>query len=169
MAQRWHCAATKPGRAPYANGNLVDQGFETYLPVLTVGEHTELLFPNYVFIEFDRAADNWQSINSTRGVRRLLPLHLELPEAIPDGFVDALKARIEADEQKYREPKSPLPRLYKGDTVAIVMGPLLGFEAVITVAKHDRIRAEVSLFGTKVEANIFRHQIELVRRAQLAA
>ncbi len=100
----WFLAQLKPNCARLAVRNLVRQGFRTFLPVHqeTVRRDTRFanrmqpLFPGYLFVGVDAADGGWSSINGTHGVTRLVSFGRN-PVPLPDGLVDALMARCDAD------------------------------------------------------------------------
>ena len=76
----WYVAATHSSREPIAAANLERQGFRVmwlrFLAQRVVRGRAIIeergLFPSYLFVSLDLTVDRWASINSTRGVRRLL-------------------------------------------------------------------------------------------------
>src|SRR5690349_9957807 len=98
--RRWYVVHTQPQHETRADFNLRRQGFRTYLPrYLRNRRHarrTELvvrpLFPRYLFVALDLACDRWRNIQSTFGVTHLVVAG-EAPVPVPDGVVDAIRAR----------------------------------------------------------------------------
>ena len=96
----WYVVHTHPQHEARADLNLRRQGFTTYLPrYLRNRRHarrTEVvvrpLFPRYLFVALDLARDRWRSIHSTFGVTHLVVAG-EAPLPVPDGIVDAIRAR----------------------------------------------------------------------------
>ena len=76
----WFIAKTKPNQEHRAEKNLINQGFECFLPSIKSKklmntqwiEKTEVLFTSYLFIKNDGLHRNIASINNTYGVSRLL-------------------------------------------------------------------------------------------------
>src|SRR5512143_673906 len=97
---RWYVAQSQPHAERKAVWHLNRQGFETYLPVYQKrrrhARRTETvlapLFPRYIFVAVDLAAQRWLSIRSTVGVSNLV-CNGDVPAAVPDGVIDALKHR----------------------------------------------------------------------------
>src|ERR1043165_1033402 len=100
---RWFVAHTHPHAEAKANLNLVPQGFETYLPrYLKRRRHARKietvaapLFPRYLFVSVDMAAQRWRSIHSTIGVARLVS-HGQEPTPIATEVVEELRRREDA-------------------------------------------------------------------------
>ena len=89
--RNWFVAATKPRDEALAEAQLKQQGFDTFLPRFRkIRRHarraTEVLapvFPGYCFVQADPQQYPWRSINSTRGVRRLVGAMNGEPQAVP--------------------------------------------------------------------------------------
>jgi transcriptional antiterminator RfaH len=97
---RWYVVHTQPQNEGRADINLRRQDFTTYLPrYLRQRRHarrTETvarpLFPRYLFVALDLARDRWRAIQSTFGVSQLVAAGEE-PVALPDGVIEAIRAR----------------------------------------------------------------------------
>ena len=93
--KNWYVVNTKSREEFKANLNLVNQGFNTYIPrykksrrharKIDIVYHP--LFPKYLFVEFDMDMQNWACINSTVGVINLVKFG-SLPSPIPKEFLD---------------------------------------------------------------------------------
>ena len=100
----WYVVHTQPNREGRADLNLRRQGFVTYLPRYARrrrhARRQEIvarpLFPRYLFVALDVARDRWRAVHSTFGVHRLV-LAGEEPLPVPDGIVDAIRARENGD------------------------------------------------------------------------
>ena len=76
----WYAIHSKPRQEERALDNLQRQGFEAWLPMLTVEkvlrgklvQVTEPMFSRYLFIRLDTEQTNWSPIRSTLGVSRLV-------------------------------------------------------------------------------------------------
>ena len=101
---RWYVAYTQPNGEWKAVAHLRRQGFEAYLPLCrAIRRHARRkevvrrpLFPRYVFVGFDLAADRWRAVNGTIGISRLV-CRGERPAALPDDMVATLRAREDAE------------------------------------------------------------------------
>ena len=102
--RRWYVVHTQPNGEGKADLNLRRQGFATYLPRYARrrrhARRQEVvkrpLFPRYLFVGLDLARDRWRAVQSTLGVNRLV-LAGEEPLPVPDGVVDAIRAREDGD------------------------------------------------------------------------
>jgi transcriptional antiterminator RfaH len=100
FGSRWYVAQTHPHCERKACAHLARQGFVTYLPrYLKQRRHARRLdqiaaplFPRYIFVALDLAAQRWLSADSTIGVVKLIR-NGNTPAPLPQSVVEALKAR----------------------------------------------------------------------------
>lgn len=92
--RRWFCAWVHEHEEQRATQHLNRQAFQTYLP-LHVERRSVIvpLFPGYLFVAFDPAADPWGKIRSTRGVGGLICHGVGKPTPLPHGEIEALMSR----------------------------------------------------------------------------
>ncbi len=134
----WYAIHTKPLQEKRALLNLEQQGYECYLPLLTVEKlrrnkisHVdEPLFARYLFIRLDNSqtGKSWAPIRSTLGVSRLVSFSTE-PARIDDLLIEALKT------QQSSLDNTPQSLYTKGDRLMITDGPFIGLEAIYQM--HD--------------------------------
>lgn len=144
---KWYLIQSKPGQAAKAAQELLNQGYEIFLPTLQVEkvvkgrrvERVEPLFPGYVFIELSELSSNWRPIRSTRGVARLVSFG-DKPAVVPDDVVELLRSQLRSQNTetalKPREPvtlaSGPFRHLnavfleYDGDKRAFLLLEMLG-------------------------------------------
>lgn len=124
----WYAVHSKPKQEQRALENLQQQGFEAWLPILTIeklrrGRLTEVvepLFSRYLFIRLDTEHSNWAPIRSTLGVSRLVSFG-HRPAPIADELIQALQ----------RLPERAPERLLKvGQEVVFIDGPLKGLQGI---------------------------------------
>jgi transcriptional antiterminator RfaH len=152
---RWFVAHTQPHAEAKAVANLNRQGFDVYCPryqkrrrhARKVETVAAPLFPRYVFVAVDVAAQRWRSIYSTVGVARLV-CHGDDPAAVPDVVVAALRSR--EDTSGFIQLDSR-PGFRLGEKVRVLDGAFsscLGlFEGM---ADRERIAILLDLLGRKV-------------------
>lgn len=129
----WYVAATKTYKESLAEDNLRNQNFEVYLPRIktetAINDETktryEPLFPGYIFVRFDPNERSAGTINSTRGILRLISFGTKLAE-LKTHYVEHLIERVDKIEPKYEGTKF----LKRGEKVDITDGPFEGLEAV---------------------------------------
>lgn len=153
--QRWFVAQTHAHAERKAAEHLARQGYLTYLPryrkrrrhARRVDEVAAPLFPRYLFIAADAAAQSWRAIHSTVGISRLV-CNGDLPAAVGGDVVDALRAR--EDERGFVQLDTR-PRFAPGDAVRIVDGAFaacLGLFECMT--DGERVAILLDLLGRKV-------------------
>jgi transcriptional antiterminator RfaH len=123
---QWYVVQSHPHAENKAVSHLNRQGFETYLPLYQKRRRharrtetiTTPLFPRYLFVAVDMAAQRWLSIQSTIGVSKLV-CNGNIPAPVPVGVVDALKYRQDENGFFVMDAR---PRFAPGDSVRIVDG-----------------------------------------------
>lgn len=155
LTPRWCVAHTQPHAEAKATAHLQRQGFEIYFPrYLRRRRHARKietvaapLFPRYVFIAVDAAAQRWRSICSTVGVARLV-CNGEKPTVVSADVLKALRSREDASGFIKLESR---PAFQPGDKVRVLDGAFsscLGlFEGM---AERERIAILLDLLGRKV-------------------
>jgi transcriptional antiterminator RfaH len=155
LQPRWFVAHTQPHAEAKATSHLNRQGFEIYFPrYLKRRRHARRietvaapLFPRYLFVAVDIAAQRWRSIYSTIGVARLV-CNGDQPTAVPDGIVEALKCREDTNgfiKLDYRPPFRP------GDKVRVLDGAFSSCLGLFeSMAERERIAILLDLLGRKV-------------------
>lgn len=164
--KRWFVVHTLPHEERRCINNLMNQGFEAYLPCFEkmrrhAGKREIVrapLFPRYVFVRFDVEADRWASINSTRGAAYILTQNNK-PVAVADEIVEQLK--LKEDTQGLIAP-GVLLTFQSGERIKIVGGGLKGQEAVVDkMTDKNRVQVLFSLLGREVSLNISRSMVEV--------
>ena len=132
----WYAIHSKPRQEERALDNLQRQGFEAWLPMLTVekvlrgklANVTEPMFSRYLFIRLDTEQTNWSPIRSTLGVSRLVSFG-NRPAVVADELIQALQTVPQRAPERLFQP---------GQTIKIVSGPLKGIEGIFQQAdgKH---------------------------------
>lgn len=153
---RWYAVRAKFGEITWAEANLAAQRFDVFSPFKIervvdrrcVVESRRRLFEPYLFAAFDRdePEQRWRRINSTRGVERLLPLHLELPTPLPAGCVEAWRRRAEAGEFTTELRLEALAYL-RGDPVPVVEGTYAGHVGAFVEQRGRNARLMMKIVG----------------------
>ena len=163
---RWYVVHARPHQERRAEANLLRQGYQVWLPLMERSRrHARRietvrapLFPGYLFVALDVARERWRSINGTFGVRRLLADGPH-PQALPEGFVSALRGATGVDGLTAAAPSDLRP----GDAVTIAAGPFAECAAVVLrLAPGERVEVLLDVLGGRVPAR-------LPRRALVAA
>ena len=158
-ADPWFVVQTQVNAEAKAARNLLQQGFEIYLPrylkrrshARKIDKVAAPLFPRYMFVQIDMATQRWRSIQSTFGVASLVFNGAE-PALVPPQVLRALRAR---------EDESGYVRLDKrqefalGDKVRVIAGAFAeNFALFEGLADHDRIVVLLEMLGRKVCVSI---------------
>jgi len=136
----WYAIHSKPRQEERALENLQRQGFEAWLPLLTIEkvlrsklvQVVEPMFSRYLFIRLDTEQTNWSPIRSTLGVSKLVSFG-NRPAVVADELIEALRQMPEQAPQRLIQP---------GQQVKIVSGPLRGLEGIYQQADGE-LRAMV--------------------------
>jgi transcriptional antiterminator RfaH len=154
MSKEWFILQFKSNSHHLAEKNLNRQGFETFLPLHNTTTRrlsrfmsaTKPLFPGYMFIRFDKAETEWNKINNTYGVSRLITFNSSL-KSIPTSFVNSLMMQYDLSGKLL-----PMKTLKKGDHVTVVQGPFANFIATVEKYEADqRIYILMDLMGRKTK------------------
>lgn len=147
-ATTWFVAQLRPNCRALAERHLARQDFVTFCPTVRrtarragrFAERESPLFPGYLFVGAGPAQD-WQAINGTRGVTRLVSGgREESPARIAPALIAALRDR-HCDE-------SGAEQVAPGDRVELLRGPFADFVATVeTVAPHQRIWVMLDVLG----------------------
>ena len=155
QSSQWYVVQSHPHAEGKASWHLQRQGFETYLPrYLKRRRHARRieniaapLFPRYLFIAVDMAAQRWLSIDSTIGVTRLVR-NGDRPAALPVSVLEALKRREDANGLVQFDSQ---PKFSLGDKICILNGAFQDcFGLYEGMSGHDRVAILLELLGRKV-------------------
>jgi transcriptional antiterminator RfaH len=154
-ALRWYVAQTHAHAENKAAEHLARQGYLIYLPryrkrrrhARRVDEVFAPLFPRYLFIAANAAAQRWRAIQSTVGVARLV-CNGDAPAAVGGDVVDALRAR---EDERGLVRLDTTPAFAPGDPIRILDGAFaacLGLFECMT--DGERVAILLDLLGRKV-------------------
>jgi transcriptional antiterminator RfaH len=152
---RWYVVQTQPHCEKKAVWHLERQGFDAYLPryekrrrhARRIETVAAPLFPRYLFVAIDMAAQRWRSIQSTIGVSRLV-CNGDDPAVVAHGVVDGLRRR--EDERGFVQLDAR-PRFAIGDKVRIVDGIFASCLGLFDgISDRERVAVLLDLLGRKV-------------------
>lgn len=155
----WYVVQTQPNAERKAVFNLARQGYHVYLPqYLRRRRHARRvdvvkspLFPRYLFVAVNAAAQRWRSIQSTIGVSRLV-CHGDLPAAVPACVIQQLRVREDGQGLIRLDQR---PKFAPGDKVRVqdgVFDSCLGLFEGLT--DGERAAILLDLLGRKVRVFI---------------
>ncbi len=159
MTQRWYVVQSQPSAERKAIAHLERQGFVTYLPrYLKRRRHARRveivpapLFPRYLFVTIDLAAQRWRSIFSTVGVSRLV-CNGDNPTPIPDQVLETLRAREDASGYVRLEHR---PNFHAGDRIRVLEGAFADCLGLYEgMRDSDRVAILLDLLGRKVRVTV---------------
>ena len=144
----WYALATKARDEAVAKANLERQGYQTFLPTISLkkrrGGHwmpvIEPMFPGYLFVALVLGADDPVPIRSTSGCIGLVRFG-QTYRPVPSTLIAALQGAQDGALD------APLPFI-QGDKVRLAAGPFAGIEAVFDMPRgEDRAHVFLELLG----------------------
>ncbi len=162
---RWYVAYTQPNGEWKAVAHLRRQGFEAYLPLCrAIRRHSRrqevvrrALFPRYVFVGLDLAADRWRAVNGTVGVSRLVSRG-ERPAPLPDDVIAALRAGEDAEGLV---SLTSLVLFDPGARLRVLDGAFAGKTGrYVAMSAAERVVLLFDLIGREVEVTVPIHAVE---------
>jgi transcriptional antiterminator RfaH len=153
----WFLLQTKSRQESRAVENLERQGVHSFCPMVRVEKVSrgnrvikeEVLFPNYLFVNFDLAITSATTVRSTRGVSHFVTSSGS-PVMVPDLLIEQLQKRTKpGSEELVSDISKP------GDELEVIDGPFRGLSAVF--AHTDGIQRAVvliNLLNQKVKASL---------------
>ena len=126
-ALSWHLVHTKPRGEARAMENLERQGFEVFLPMITLQKVrrgkltsvTEPMFSRYLFIRTTAIMQDLSLVRSTLGVIQLVRFGT-VPAKVPNDWVEAMRLQPAVHEKLF----------HAGDKLLIGNGMLKGLDAI---------------------------------------
>ena len=153
----WYLIHSKPTQEALALDKLQRQGFECYLPLISVEKLRskllvpvdEPLFPRYFFIRLDASQQgkSWNSIRYTTGISRLVSFG-NVPAKVDDALVSTIQAHLQAKslEQVLVAPAEQL---------RINQGPFVGLESIYQMADGvARVMVLIEIMSKQVRLSI---------------
>lgn len=161
----WFVVQTHPHREALAIENLKRQDFTVYCPLVRrrvrharrAHDARRPLFPGYVFVADDAAAQRWRPILSTLGVRSLVRVG-DRPGTLDGAFISALKAR-EVDGVI----GLPDQDLKPGQRVVVQGGPMDGvIGTILETRESQRHLILLEFMNAPVKAQVEQRNLRLV-------
>ena len=158
FSMAWYVIHTKPRQEQRALTNLEQQGFQCYLPMLSLQKLIrgrlkvveEPLFPRYLFIFLDSGhhGQNWAPIRSTIGVSSLVTFG-RTPAKIDAEMIDVLY------EQQAGIKMAPKLLFHQGERLLVSDGPFSGLEAIYQIPSgENRAMVLIELMGKLAQMQI---------------
>ncbi|MGP9801378.1 transcription/translation regulatory transformer protein RfaH [Rheinheimera sp. NSM] len=160
---QWYLLYCKPRQELRAQQQLANQGYNSFLPQITLQklrgnkwlQITAPLFPRYLFLHLPAGQElNINAVRSTLGISDFVRFGAQFAQ-VPAALIQLL---TEQQIQLKQQPQDT--RLKKGDEISIINGPFSGLQAVFNTAEGDkRSSILISLLGQWVEAAVDNSQI----------
>ena len=160
----WYVVMSKPRGEELAYQQLVNQGFDVYMPMCPKSvrrrdrHRTEIspMFPRYLFVRPGYKDQSISSIRSTIGVQHLVRFGTQLAKA-PESLVSDIRAM----EVHLRRGPDPVP-FRAGDEVEIIEGPFAGITAKVFSCAESRVLLLFQLLGSMRKLEFFPDQCRRV-------
>jgi len=158
---QWFVCQPQPQAERWATTNLIQRGYETYLPLLAIRRRDrairslwhvveEPLYARYLFVRFDSACDPWTPIWHTPGISRLLTKDDRKPNPCPEAAVLVLQA-TEASRRILGTPEA----LHRpGAVCSPAVGVLAGHRAVVLRVTRSHATVALMLLGALREVTL---------------
>lgn len=164
---RWYVVRTKLRQEDTALRNLLNQGYEAWLPMHTAwgrraGRWQVVrtpLFPRYAFARPGRAEQGIAPIRSTFGVLGLVRFgeqHATLAQSIVDEL-HAVEARLAQSVIGVEVPFQP------GAAVCILSGPFAGLQGIVSRTADERVAVLLQLMGREQSIQFHYTALDSVR------
>lgn len=153
----WFLLQTKSRQESRAVENLERQGVDSFCPMIRMEKISrgavivkqEVLFPSYLFVNFNQTSVSATTVRSTRGVSHFVTC-AGSPVMVPDLLIEQLQKRADSGTQDIH---SNLPQ--SGDPIDVIEGPFKGLNAVFTqVDGNQRAVVLINILNQQVEASL---------------
>ncbi len=164
----WYVAYTQASKEVVAYQNLIEQGFDAYLPrfkkirrhARRVDEVLTPLFPRYIFVGMNLDNEQWRSVNGTRGVSHVLCTGENSPTRIPARIINAFKSQEISDGIV---PVTSLSVFEEGDKVRVLEGAFKDQVAVFEkLDDANRVRLLLNFLGREMNVSLPVYAVEAV-------
>lgn len=161
----WYVAYTQPKREPLAVSNLIQQGFQAYLPQYKILKKSPAgllpvfvpMFPRYVFFRPGSARQSISGARSTRGVAFTLSFGVNPAVLRPE----QLRAIQLCESQRNQAGLEEISPFQPGLKVRLRHCGLQGMEALVQSVSAKRVTLLLELLGTQSAVHVEHHQLEL--------
>ena len=154
----WCLVLTKPRQEKLAFDNIVQQGYECYLPTIpteklfkgSVVMSEEPLFPRYLFVRLGQGplAKSWAPLRSTKGISRLVTFGVK-PALVDDCLIKQLRV------QEVHARATPNRLFRSGERVRLVRAPFAGVEGVFQMVDGEgRVMVLIELLSKLVNIKV---------------
>lgn len=161
----WYVAYTQPRREEIAAANLVQQGFEAYLPLYKTFKKSpagslpvfEPMFPRYVFFRPGKVSQSISGARSTRGVSFVLSFGFN-PAVLKPEELRMIRA---CEGERNRADLGAISPFQTGLQVRLRNCGLRGLEGLVQSVSAERVTLLIELLGRQKTVSVEHHQLEL--------
>lgn len=166
---RWYLAFSKPKHEDIARTQLLNQGFEAYVPMFKKVAKSEPggngvaqvahepMFPRYVFFKPGRPGQSVSTARHTRGVTSLVAFGFVLA-TVNDEIVAAIRALESDREQASVADISPFQ---PGTRVRLREKGLQALEGLVVSVSSKRVTLLLEILGRQKELSVEHFKVEL--------
>jgi len=161
----WYVIHTKPRQEQLAAENLLRQAYQVYFPKtkqlkrIRGRQHAqpEPLFPRYLFLQPESAAQSISPVRSTLGVSGLVRFCHE-PAVMQ---AETLHAIREFETRRNAASDEDISPFHPGVRIHIADGPFAGMEGLISNVSQERVIVLMQLLGQDTRVTVSHHQVVL--------
>jgi transcriptional antiterminator RfaH len=162
---RWYLAYTKPREERVAEVNLLQQGFEAYLPLYKKFKKTEQgpvalyepMFPRYILFRPGKPEQSISVVRSTKGIATIVRFGFE-PAMLQDDLVQRIR---QLEQDRNHATLQELSNLKPGQTVRLKHTALSGVEGLIQSVSSKRVAVLLEILGRPTVVQLEHHQVEV--------
>ena len=140
----WYIAKSNPRKETLVEATLAHYGVEVYAPRIRVRRRgrqiVEVLFPTYLFCNFDPTSPDWPAIYRAPGLNYFLGADGH-PTQVPADLVSCIIQRVDCWNSRGYGGRS----LKFGDPITVANGPLIGLEGIFQRYVPSRHRCRILL------------------------
>ena len=161
---KWYLIYCKPREEKKAKKNLENQGFESFLPLISLiqkdgsSSDAEIMFPRYIFSKFSKEEVNWLTINSTLGVSKVVFFGDHLAE-VPEKLIKEIK--IKCGREGILKQSREFTAYRKGDKLVVKEGIFKDKSVIFLSYKgKERIRILLEIISQHAVAEISKSSVD---------
>lgn len=161
---RWFLAYTKPRQESIADVNLVQQGFEVYLPLYKKFKKTEQgpvaifepMFPRYILFRPGKPEQSISVVRNTKGVARIVRFGFE-PATLHDELVQRIR---QLEQVRQQATLQELSQIKVGQAVRLKHTALGSIEGLVQNVSSKRVAVLLEILGRPTVVQLEHHQVE---------
>ncbi len=160
----WYAIYVKSRHESIAEADLCRRGVATFLPLINRLRQWKdrrkmvqfPLFPGYLFVNINPAAQEIVNVLRARGVVNMLSSQAGVPDRVPDEEISSLRILLEQGEGI-----DVYPALRQGAQVVVKSGPLRGARGMVMKKEsHCMLLVNIEILGRSVGVKIYAEDLE---------